>query len=736
MTIRIPVNGQFYEVATDDPAVARATVRRRLAAEALLGNKTGKADRPTAMDTTMTAMANGPTLGLANVIEGLGGAYATGFKNLVKGGKADYGPNDTYAAIRDIQQQKAKASPILGGTVGLLAGLRMPGMGKVADFVGGKLGASAPDFLKGLLTSEALPAVVTRSAAAGAPIGAVAGAAGAKPGEEAQGAKTGLLTGLVTSAAVPAVVSGGSRVVTAASKPFVRVAGDVVRGGLNLAGLERKDTGGVAVKQLLEALRASKATPEQMRAILADWQKSGASSPSILDLASKLPGGGGPVRRLIMGASMHDQGVGPAGQYAEGVATNLQENADRLVRGMTKDEPRTAAQVAKDIKDTKSGLAETTYKTPYAQPIEVTPEINNALADSHGVAAIKQAINEATANRDYGRADRLTAFLKKSANAAEDEEPVLTHPDGTPMPLSQFVIDTLKARMPQAAEDVGLQAGDLDRVQIAFGKRGATQQAGEAGVAKGLFQRQRDINDALDQVPGLKEARATYKGYTGREQALELGKQGIGGGPNSPSLPSDEYIAQLGEKTGMATPDTSPHPVSADDIRGAAGVGYRQAATNAIENPAPGATGIINKLAGSPRQAAIQDATFGEENAGPMREGLNNELLRLSNARRNNPGFGSGSMDRAMAVADVPDIPKSASGAIMMALAKMHQGSALTGAERKAIVEAGLATTDPAGLIDQMHPDIHPIMDTIDEWARAFAPASGGGAAQVAAQPR
>ena len=34
-----------------------------------------------------------------------------------------------------------------------------------------------------------------------------------------------------------------------------------------------------------------------------------------------------------------------------------------------------------------------------------------------------------------------------------------------------------------------------------------------------------------------------------------------------------------------------------------------------------------------------------------------------------------------------------------------------------------------------MHPDIHPIMDTIDEWARTFAPAGGGGAAQVATQP-
>jgi hypothetical protein len=732
--VRLP-DGRIAQVNTNDPAVARAAVRKQLAAEALLGNKTGKPDRPTAMDTTLTAMANGPTLGLYNVAEAAIPAAALGLKRMVTGEKSNYGGYDAYRAIRDIQKQNAEAAPWLSGGVGLLAGLRMPGMGKVADFVAGKAGAElAPGLLKDVLASKNLPAVTLRSAAAGAPIGAVGGAAAAKPGEEVQGAKTGLLTGIATSAAVPSVAGGVARGATAVAKTGGRVVGDLARGGLNLAGFERKDTGGVAVKQLLDALRVSKATPDQMRTILAQWRATGASDPSILDLASKLPGGGGPVRRLIMGASMHDQGVGPAGQYAEQVATNLPENADRLVRGLTPDEPRTAAQVAKELKDTKSGIADTTYKTPYAQPVEVTPEITNALADSHGVAAIKQAINEATSNRDYGRADRLGAFLKSSAG--DSELPTFTHPDGTPMQLSQFVLDGLKARMPKAAEDVGLQAGDLDRVQIAFGKRGATQQANEAGVAKGLFQRQRDINDALDQVPGLKEARATYRGYTGQEQALDLGRQGIGSGPNSPSLPSDEYVAQLGEKTGMATPEDNPYPVSAEDIKGAAGVGYRQAATDAIENPPAGSTGIVNKLATSPRQAAIQDATFGPEVGGRTREGLNNELLKLSNARRNNPGFGSGSVDRAMAVADLPSVPKSASGAIMMALARLHQGAALTGDERAAIVNAGLASASPEGLIDQMHPDIHPILDTIDEWAQAFAPASGGGAAQVAAQPR
>ena len=214
----------------------------------------------------------------------------------------------------------------------------------------GKLGADlAPGLLKNVLTHEALPAVTARSAVAGAPIGAVAGAAGAKPGQEARGAVQGAIVGGGTGLAVPGGTALASRGAKLGGKIVGTVVGDVARGASNLSGMTRADTQGVALKQVIDALRADKATPDQIHQIANDWLASGASKPSILDLATKLPTGGGNTRRLIMGASMTDLGSGAAGQHAEQVATALPENADRLVSALTP-ETRTAAQVQKALK--------------------------------------------------------------------------------------------------------------------------------------------------------------------------------------------------------------------------------------------------------------------------------------------------------------------------------------------------------------------------------------------------
>ena len=200
---------------------------------------------------------------------------------------------------------------------------------------------------------------------------------------------------------------------------------------------------------------------------------------------------------------------------------------------------------------------------------------------------------------------------------------------------------------------------------------------------------------------------------------------------------SDDYIAALKEKMGGATPDDNPHPVSADDIRQAAGVGYVQGARNLIENQPEGATGVVNRLATSPRQVKVQDETFDPDAAAQMRQGLRNEMLKLQNARRNNPGYGSNSMDRAMSLTKLPDIPTGLGHLAMQGLLALHQGAALTDAERLAIVHLGLGEADTDGLISQMHPDVHPILDTIDEYARTLAPtAAAGGAAATAPQER
>ena len=67
----------------------------------------------------------------------------------------------------------------------------------------------------------------------------------------------------------------------------------------------------------------------------------------------------------------------------------------------------------------------------------------------------------------------------------------------------------------------------------------------------------------------------------------------------------------------------------------------------------------------------------------------------------------------------------------MRALLALHQGAALTDEERQAIVKTGLGEVDMDGLLKNMHEDVSPILDTIDEYARTFAPSMAAGAAQA-----
>ena len=536
MTINIPSpdGKRMFSIATNDPAVARATVRKRLAQEWLLQNQTGKADRPTAMDTTLTAMANGPTLGLSNVLEGglMAGTAAT--RNAIRGGKPDFGAMDTYKAAREIQRQRADAAPALSGTVGLLAGLKMPGMDKVGDFVsgklggpiadyiGGKLGVEAPGFLKGLLTSETLPALTVRSAAAGVPLGAVGGAAAAKPGQELQGAVQGAEVGGVTGGVVPS----GSAVVSRLGKGALKVGGtavgDIVRGAANRMGLTRADSQRVAMQQLANALQSDKATPDQIRQVMNDWITSGASPPSVLNLASKLPSGGGNTRRLIMGASMSGSGSGIAGQEAEKVASAFPENADRLVRTLTPNDQRTAAQVSSALEGKQKAVADVMYPGPYAEqvPASAMPGVASAVADDHGAGAVRQAISEATARRDYPRVDRLTSLLKSLGASPEAPAPAVPDATGGELPPQPLPPDPVAAP-PQ------ITAGDLDRVKINMGQQARNLMRGDSpqpGVASGLSDRANSLDQVLENIPGISPARATFKGLQNQREAVDLGK--------------------------------------------------------------------------------------------------------------------------------------------------------------------------------------------------------------------
>ena len=123
IVIAAPDGKRAFSIETNDPEVARRAVRQRLAQEDMLANQTGKADRPSAMDTTLTGIANGATLGLSNVLEGGAQAATTAVRNAIdrsQGKTPSFGAGDAYRATRAIQADRQDQALILSGVSELL----------------------------------------------------------------------------------------------------------------------------------------------------------------------------------------------------------------------------------------------------------------------------------------------------------------------------------------------------------------------------------------------------------------------------------------------------------------------------------------------------------------------------------------------------------------------------------------------------------------------------------------
>jgi hypothetical protein len=930
ITVQLP-DKRYVTVPTNDPQLAAKAARRFLARESLAKNAPNTfADKQNAFDQFTNRAAAGATFGLSDLVPAATEALVTGAKNLVTPGPASYTAGDAYAVQRQLDKDRAdafaKAHPVAALSGGLLGGLGAPGAKQIGGFVAKGIGeeaaAKAPGFLRGLLSSEAVPTAALRSVVPGAATGGVMGATEAAPGQEVSGAKKGaILGGLVAPA-----VTVAAPAVAGAVKPVWNTGKTLLRGAGNLTGLRTVDPAVSGEAELIKALRADGATQKQMLDARAGWRKNGVSNPSLVDLATKLPSGGPNTLRLLTGAALKGGGRGVAAQHAEDVATALPENAQDLL-GRLQPGGKTARQAESQITGEKRAQAAQLYPEAHQTPVNqyMTPDARTALADDHGVAAINQAIDAATADRDYESAARLKALLPNApkpqappppapppAAAGPAPEPMNMPPPFTPpTPRTQDVIraeedaavlsnakrdvatygqprknslfpriwaeggvnldsggadlkplaeglrlmpgmvhkgganiedmaermadqgmfgwprpadptphfaaaferealgkpvyhpdtygsdweqraqgldqelsdagalatdrnsvkaaklaefrnaDTVEQRAvadeADANDPAGLEfdrlartpvrgpappppapppapppetpilAGDLDRIQQAMGQRGANLQgvAGQRDVARGLFKRQTDLNSVLENVPELTPARANYRANIARQNALELGQAGLRTG-------SDEYGAQLAEHTGMATAPDNAYPISADDIRNAAGTGYAQAAREAIETPPAGFTSPLSKLARSPRQILNQDATFGSADAANFREGLGNELLRARNAKMIDPTTNSASAVRLDALANL-EVPKiSLHGLVMSGLNKVYQGAALTDAERTAIVKTGLGSADASGLMTKLDPITHPL---IRAWYKAGQASPAGVSGSIQLQP-
>ena len=311
ITVQLP-DKRTIAVQTNDPQEAAMAGRRLLAREAILKSGLGGGKPETALGQAATGGVGGVTLGGSNVLDAATNAGITGVKNLIKraqGQTPTYGMADAYAADRGLLKDQAAAHPVANTTGGLLGGFAMPGAEQLGGLVAKGLPAAAEavkgvpgvgGLLSGLLASKAVPAVAMRGAAAGVPLGAVSGAANANPGQELQGAQTGATVGGLTGGAIPVAAGLAGKV----GQGVGNVATAGVRALNKATGGTMLDAAKTAGARLTAALKADGANPAELRSIQNEWLKTGASSPTVMDLATKLPSGGQNTMRLLTGASL------------------------------------------------------------------------------------------------------------------------------------------------------------------------------------------------------------------------------------------------------------------------------------------------------------------------------------------------------------------------------------------------------------------------------------------------
>lgn len=391
------------------------------------------------------------------------------------------------------------------------------------------------------------------------------------------------------------------------------------------------------------------------------FERSGASAPSVLDL------GGGNVRRLVRAAAGGGgQAETQALSYADRVRSNLQDNVRTRANQLTPEYQGSAAQLGTELEANQGRLATEQYRVPYSQPATVTREMVSALQGPEGRGAINAAYATARANRD----------AQAMAELSDLRDVAAAQSGGTNIATGRF----------QSLDEAlaNLSAGSLDKVRQAMRDQAGTLAAnGKRGMARGYYGRVNDIDTALDQTPGLVVARDAYRQMQAGRDSLDVGATVL-------TSPSTEYAGQIAELANRGASRTLGPPNLGQPLQ----VSARQAITDAVEAPAAGATGILNKLGTSDRATANLANTFGAERGAAFQEAVRNEVARLRNANFISPESGSQTQLRLADEALVGGIPTSLGAFASKIADKIFRGTQLSPQEREAIVRLGLSEAD------------------------------------------
>jgi hypothetical protein len=256
--------------------------------------------------------------------------------------------------------------------------------------------------------------------------------------------------------------------------------------------------------------------------------------------------------------------------YAEARRPEIVQSAsDRIAR----ESPHrgSVADRIEALENEQRTLADRQYSQAYAQPVKLTRESFDALNNPTLKPAMEAAMAEATARefkpggkRQLQELQELQAFPAKLEKFRKDFETwQASHVEGQPGlgPLPR----------PEPPKLPQISGATIDRIRHFASRIGRTLERADpakAGTASGLRDLSKMLDSTLDQVPGLKAARATYRQYAARQRLMEINpekvfsdpkafrsevKEAMGGAPLTRAAKADLthlIISHLSEKAG------------------------------------------------------------------------------------------------------------------------------------------------------------------------------------------
>lgn len=564
------------------------------------------------------AVSKGFSFGFSDEADAASAALETGANNaLSKVGLtkgAGYGMKDAYGAVMDAEQEASNAFS-----------KAHPVQNVGLQVVGGAVGpgmATASRYVGG---ARNLLSATVRSAAVGAGVGALSGAGNGRGVEgRVRGAGEGAATGAVIGAALP----GGARLAQTAGRAANAAVGQPFGGAAR-----------GAAARLSEALQQDGLSPAQIATTVQQWQRSGVT-PEFLNVV------GENTRALIRAAG--SQG-GPARNAAQGyrntTVAGIPNRAIERANALTPGETRTPAQFADETTAARDTAAQANYAGPYAERVTVPDAIKDMLSDSSGRALIGRARADAIENQDWAGQVELDRLLR----------------------------DTQNGQLPQ------ISAATLDRLTIAARERGgAFAQSGRRYRARGAMQRREQLNGVLDQVEGLRPARAEYQAQSQAIDAAEGGPSVMG--PTSEFRPAQEAIAG------------NPQAVRAAQTR------ERQALRDKF-GTRDQVRGILADIHDAPDVRPNLNQLYGE-GGDRFADAAGNLVQKQDHANYVAPNTGSQTQSKTQdaknAFGVVRNLLEVAGGNIRPLIERLAHGLTMTERERNILVQLGIGTPDDA----------------------------------------